>query len=55
MPVVGFRLFHFSDQLILCGNSVGGGGGVLDDSWSVGRAKLSSREGKAFRRRAGGQ
>ena len=48
MPVVGFRLFHFSDQLILCGNSVGGGGGVLDDSWSVGRAE-------AFKQQQGGE
>ena len=48
VPVVGFRLFHFSDQLILCGNSVGGGGGVLDDSWSVGRAE-------AFEQQQGGE
>ena len=48
VPVAGFRLFHFSDQLILCGNSVGGGGGVLDDSWSVGRAE-------AFEQQQGGE
>ena len=46
VPVVGFRLFHFSDQLILCGNSVGGGGGVLDDSWSVGRAEAFEHTGR---------